>query len=149
MAARFTYGISFPGKNTKILKFQSPRRGEVVLFKYPEDPKLTFVKRCMGLPGDIIMIRNKILYINGNKMAEPYVFHKDKRMLDDSQSMRDFYGPITVPNGNYFMMGDNRDLSDDSRFWGFVPEKYLQGKAWLVYWPPKRWKIVRHYDILQ
>ena len=147
IAAKFIYGISLPGKDTKILQFQHPKRGEVVLFKYPEDPKLTFVKRCMGVPGDVILVRDKALYINGNLAVEPYIFHKDKRILGAKQSMRDFYGPVSVPQGNYFMMGDNRDMSDDSRFWGFVPEKYLQGKAWLVYWPPKRWKVVRHYEI--
>ncbi len=148
MAARFTYGTSLFGTDTKILKFASPKRGDVIIFKYPEDPKLMFIKRCMGLPGDIIMVRDKKLFINGNKIDEPYVFYKDKKVFGIKESMRDFYGPVKVAQGTYFMMGDNRDFSDDSRFWGFVPEKNLRGKAWMVYWPPKRWRMVKHYNII-
>lgn len=138
---------SLPGKGKKFLKFASPKRGEVILFKYPEDPKLMFIKRCVGLPGDIVMVRGKQLYINGKKMEEPYISHIDKRVYGFKESNRDNYGPVTVAPGNYFMMGDNRDASEDSRFWGFVPEENLRGKAWIVYWPPKRWKVVRHYNI--
>lgn len=144
IAARFTYGISLPGKGAKILKFAAPKRGDIVVFKYPEDPKLMFIKRCVGLPGDIIMVRDKKLYINGKKIDEPYVSNKDKRILGFKESIRDFYGPVTVAPGSYFMMGDNRDFSTDSRFWGFVPGENLRGKAWIVYWPPKRWRVVQH-----
>jgi signal peptidase I len=148
MAARFTYGMRIPGTGIRLLKFAAPKRGDVIIFKYPEDPRLMFIKRCMGLPGDSIMLIDKALYINGKKTEETFVFYKDKKILGRKESVRDNYGPVIVPQGNYFMMGDNRDFSADSRFWGFVPADNLRGMAWIVYWPPKRWKTVKHGEIL-
>jgi len=134
-----------PFKKEKVWRFAKIKRGEVVIFRYPQDMKMMFIKRCVGLPGDKIMIKDKQLYINGKKIIEPYVTHKDKQSIQNS--FRDNFTPVTVPKGSYFMMGDNRDNSGDSRFWGFLPDEYIRGKAWMVYWPVKRWRFIKHYVI--
>jgi signal peptidase I len=124
-----------------------PKKGDVVVFKYPEDTKLMFIKRCVGVPGDIVMIMNKTLYINGAVVKEEYVFHKDEKIIDFSESVRDNFGPVKITKDNYFMLGDNRDYSADSRYWGFVPRENICGKAWIIYWPPKRIRVIKHYEI--
>jgi len=113
--------------------FREPRRGEIIVFKYPLDPSKEYVKRLIGLPGDRVEIKNGEVYVNGQKLVEDYV----KRKSDDN------YGPITVPKDSYFVLGDNRPVSVDSRYWGFVPKKNLVGKAILLLWPPQRIHIVQ------
>jgi signal peptidase I len=157
IANKFIYGTTvfypekkdgkFSIKTGKILRFTKPKRGDVVIFRYPVDPKMMFIKRCIGLPGDTIEIKDKILYVNGKKLDEKYVFHKDLRTFPAIYAPRDNYGPVKVPEGHYFVMGDNRDFSSDSRFWGFLPDEYLRGKAWIVYWPPNRWRFIKHIKI--
>ena len=127
---KFIYGVKIPFSDTILFHTWAPKRGDVVVFKYPRDEKTDFVKRLIGEPGDTIEIKNKQLYINGEAMKEPYIVHSDSAVLQD----RDNFGPITVPEGKYFMMGDNRDQSLDSRFWGFVSENKLKGKAFIIYW---------------
>jgi signal peptidase I len=112
--------------------FREPRRGEVIVFKYPQDPTKEYVKRLIGLPGDTIEIKNGVVYVNGKALDEPYVKNKSS----------DNYGPIKVPKDNYFVLGDNRPVSVDSRYWGFVPKKNLVGQAILLLWPPQRIQIV-------
>jgi len=148
IANKFIYGTNLPFSGKTILKFTQPKRGEVVIFRYPKNPSLMFIKRCIGLPGDTIEVKDKIVYVNGVKLDEPYVFHKDMNTYPANANNRDNYGPVVVPKDEFFVMGDNRDNSDDSRFWGFLPYKYLRGKAWLVYWPPDRIRIIRHYKII-
>ena len=116
-------------------------RGDVVVFKYPEDPGRDFIKRCVALPGDLVGLRDKQLYVNGRYVDErDYVQHRDPRtyprtpLLPDSLRRRDNFGPYTVPAGHYFCLGDNRDFSNDSRFWGPVPARYVKGRALLIYW---------------
>lgn len=157
IANKFIYGttIFYPEmkdgklkfKTAKILRFSKPKRGDVVIFRYPVDPKMMFIKRCIGLPGDTIEIKDKIVYVNNKKLDEKYVFHKDFRTFPKDYVPRDNFGPIKVPEGHYFVMGDNRDYSSDSRFWGFLPDEYLRGKAWIVYWPPNRWRFIKHIKI--
>jgi signal peptidase I len=147
IANKFIYGTTVPWSKDKILKFTRPKRGEVFIFRYPNDPKMMFIKRCMGLPGDRIEMKDKIFYINGKKIDEPFTFHKDMRIFPASYAPRDNWGPITVPENCFWAMGDNRDYSSDSRFWGFLPFSYLRGKAWVVYWPPNRWRIIKHLKI--
>jgi len=148
IANKFIYGTYLPFSDKTILKFKQPQRGEVIIFRYPKNPKLMFIKRCIGIPGDTVEIKNKIVYLNGMKLEEPYVFYKDIRTLPGEITVRDNFGPVKVPLDAFFVMGDNRDNSEDSRFWGFLPYKFLRGKAWLVYWPPDRIKIIRHYKII-
>lgn len=148
-ANKFVYGTKIPFTNKKILVLRQVQRGDIVIFKYPLDPKKDFVKRCIGLPGDTIEIRQKVLYRNKQRVEEPFIIHKDSRVFPNDPVLpyelriRDNFGPIVVPPGEYFMMGDNRDNSSDSRYWGFLPEKNIKGKAWFIYWPLRRIMIIR------
>ena len=110
-----------------------PRRGDVIVFLYPRNPKKDFVKRVIGLPGDKVEIRQGVVYVNGLRLEEPYP------VIPDTSSMP----PKTVPEGHLFVLGDNRPNSSDSRFWGMLPMDHVIGKAWVVYWPPQRWGLVR------
>jgi len=109
--------------------FHEPQRGDVVVFKYPLETKKDYVKRLIGLPGEKIQIKNSQLYINDMLIEEPY--------LPEGLKFADF-GPVEVPEGEYFMLGDNRNNSSDSRVWGFVKEDLLIGKAQVIYWPLSR-----------
>lgn len=115
--------------NKFIYRFREPARGEVMVFKYPLDPKRDFIKRVIGLPGDSVEIKDSTLYINGKKVDESY--------LPENLAFND-YGPVKVDKGAYFVLGDNRNNSEDSRFWGFAPRKNVVGKAILIYWPLNR-----------
>lgn len=124
-----------------LLPLRSPRRGDIVIFRSPERPTVDLVKRCIGLAGDTIQIVNKRLFVNGQPIADQKVaLHRDPRVfpnqpqLPDTYRLRDNFGPLTVPPGHTFCMGDNRDFSYDSRFWGTVPDKYLKGRALFIYW---------------
>ena len=111
------------------------RRGDIIVFKYPEEPERDFIKRVIGLPGDTIELRKKRAYVNGTMLDEPYVRYLLPPDEDDGGDfdVRVQYGPVTVPPDHYFMMGDNRDNSQDSRYWGFLPREYIKGKALFVY----------------
>jgi len=119
---------------------KSVKRGDVIVFKYPLNPRKDFVKRVIGLPGDQIEIKNKKVYVNGNLLVEPYVVHRD---FWKSGFPRDEYGPIQVPDDSLFVLGDNRDTSDDSRYWGFAPGKNIIARAFVVYWPPWHIRIIK------
>jgi signal peptidase I len=106
--------------------FHQPQRGEIVIFHFPTDPRRDFVKRIAGLPGETVEIRQGVLYINGNPIAEPYLTNNGTSS----------FPPTTVPEGHYFVLGDNRSNSSDSRTWGVVPWRNIVGQAWLIYWPP-------------
>jgi len=114
--------------NKFIYKFEPIRRGDIVVFWYPNDPSKSFIKRVIGLPGETISIRRGVVYINGEPLPEPYLdpsFHTREENMP----------PVYVREHYYFVMGDNRDSSNDSRQWGLVPEKYIYGKAVFRYWP--------------
>ncbi len=153
---KFAYGLRLPVLNTKILDTGEPRRGDVFVFRYPENPKEDYIKRVVGLPGDEITYRNKTLYVNGTEVPEadmgPYVGPAEPgHRMDHAQVKQEKLGDVehrilefpgvwvgregswVVPPGHYFAMGDNRDNSADSRFWGFVPEANLVGKAFLIW----------------
>lgn len=111
------------------------RRGDVVVFKYPEEPERDFIKRVIGLPGDRLELRRKTIYINGEPLTEPYA-HLTEPSSESAAvtgDLREFYGPVSVPPNQYFMMGDNRDNSQDSRYWGFLPAHYVKGRALFIY----------------
>jgi signal peptidase I len=131
---KFLYGVIIPFTDIHIFPLRKPDRLDVVVFKFPEDETKDFIKRIIGIPGDTIEIRNKRLYVNGETLEEDYaVFTHDVFVPGDIQH-RDNFGPIVVPEESYFVMGDNRDQSLDSRFWGFVKERKIQGKAFMIYW---------------
>lgn len=113
---------------------RNPNRGDLVVFEYPEDPSKDFVKRVVAVGGDIVAIRNKELYVNNRQINEGYIVHKEINLIPASENPRDNFGPATVPTGSYFMMGDNRDRSYDSRFWGCVQKSKIKGTVRNIYW---------------
>ncbi|MDI6632643.1 MAG: signal peptidase I [Bacillota bacterium] len=115
-------------------RFHPPQRGDIVVFRFPLDQKKTYVKRLIGLSGETVQLKDGRLYINGREVPEPY--------LPPNTYFADF-GPVKVPEGSYFMLGDNRMNSEDSRIWGFLDRRLIVGKAVLLYWPPNRAKIIR------
>ncbi|HLD29911.1 MAG TPA: signal peptidase I [bacterium] len=144
-AVKFSFGIRNPLRQGFIKTFRRPGRGEIVIFRYPLDTKKDFVKRAIGLPGEKVQIRDKKIFINDRRLEEPYVQFTDETTYPQGMSSRDNFGPVLIPPGHYFVLGDNRDESLDSRFWGPLEEKYLVGKPGLIYWPPKRIRIVKSY----
>ena len=113
-------------------RFHPPARGDVIVFKFPGDETRDFIKRVIGLPGDMVEVRSKAVYINGAPLNERYAFHD---VLDHIYNIpRDDFGPVTVPPDKYFVMGDNRENSQDSRFWGFLDRDKVIGRAFILYW---------------
>ena len=131
---KFLYGIRIPFSAMRVLKVRDPIRGDVVVFEYPEDRSKDFIKRVIGVPGDVISERAKQVYVNGVPYRNPHELHKDAQILPPEMGPRDNFGPVQVPAHSYFMMGDNRDRSYDSRFWGFIKDSDLVGKAFVMYW---------------
>lgn len=131
---KFIYGIKLPFTDKRVLKLRDPRRGDVMVFEFPEDRSKDFIKRVIGVPGDEIRVQDKKVYVNGALYRNLHEVHKEAAVLSREQSPRDNFGPIRVPAGSYFMMGDNRDRSYDSRFWGCVRESDIKGKAFIKYW---------------
>jgi len=137
---KFVFAPTLTRAEDTLLPIDPIRRGDILVFKYPEDPERDFIKRVIGLPGETLELRDKKVYINGKGLDEPYVqflFPFDPAGSGDSGvvdfDVRRNYGPVTVPPDHYFMMGDNRDNSQDSRYWGFMPRNYVKGKALFVY----------------
>lgn len=131
---KFIYGITVPFTHTKLYPLRNPQRGDVIVFIYPVDESKDFIKRVIGIGGDSIEIRQKKIYINGRPFKDNYGHYEDSNYSPSYIQFRDNLGPITVPKGSIFVMGDNRDRSYDSRFWGFVKLNMVKGKAFLVYW---------------
>jgi signal peptidase I len=137
---RYIYGPA-TGERLSPLPGRGPQRGDVVVFRSPEDPQIDLVKRLVGLPGDRIEVRQKALYVNGRLVDDTsFAIHKDphtgteRNAFQYQRYRRDNFGPVLVPDGHYFFLGDNRDFSYDSRYWGAVPEHYIKGRAFLIYW---------------
>jgi signal peptidase I len=137
---KFVFGPTESALERTLLPIGTLKRGDVVVFKYPEEPDRDFIKRVIGLPGDTLELRAKKVYINGTPLDEPYVHFIDAPRSESdyhevtSFDVRERYGPVTVPPNQYFAMGDNRDNSQDSRYWGFLPRDYIKGKALVIYW---------------
>src|SRR5262245_5388073 len=138
---KFIFGPAASALERVLLPLATVKRDDVVVFKYPEEPDRDFIKRIIGLPGDTLELRNKKVYINNVPLDEPYVHFLEppRASQDDSHELtsadvRERYGPVTVPAEHYFAMGDNRDNSQDSRYWGFLPRDYVKGKALVIYW---------------
>lgn len=131
---KFIYGTKIPFVDTQILTLRDPRRGDVIVFEYPEDPSKDFIKRVVGVPGDVVEGKDKKVYVNGKLYENPHEVHKEKDIIPKEMNPRDTFGPVTVPANSYFMMGDNRDRSYDSRFWNFVRRDQIKGLAFIKYW---------------
>ena len=131
---KFIYGTKVPFADKTVIKLRDPRRGDVIVFEYPEDPKKDFIKRVVGLPGDVVEGRDKKVFVNGKQYENVHEIHKESTIVPKEMNPRDTFGPVTVPDNCYFVMGDNRDRSYDSRFWGFVGRDKIKGLAFIKYW---------------
>jgi signal peptidase I len=134
LVTKFNYGVKLPFIRSTLIPFGEPKRGDIVVFIYPEDRSKDFIKRLIGLPGDKVEIRDKQILLNGLPWNDTHGVHSDSMIIPATVQPRDNFGPVTVPEGSIFVMGDNRDESYDSRFWGFVPLKDVLGKALVIYW---------------
>lgn len=137
---KFVFGPSASALERTLLPMGVIGRGDVIVFKFPEEPERDFIKRVIGLPGDTLELKDKKVHINGQPLDEPYVhFISDPAGPSELRELTTFdvrerYGPVTVPQNQYFVMGDNRDNSQDSRYWGFLPRENIKGKALVIYW---------------
>ena len=142
LVSKFNYGIKLPFLRTTLIPVGAPQRGDIVVFIYPKDPSKDFIKRLIGVPGDTIEIRNKKILLNGLPYNDKNGVYVDNLVIPGAVQPRDNFGPVTVPEGSLFVMGDNRDESYDSRFWGFVSKKDVLGKALIIYWS---WNQEEHW----
>jgi len=148
---KFLYGAEIPFTGGKRLPdLREPKRGDIIVFRYPEDPSQDYIKRCVAVEGDTVEYREKVLYVNGEAVEEDFTMYRDgQRMLRG----RDWFGPVVVPEGHLFMMGDNRDRSADSRKWGFLDKKLIRGKAEFIYWSwdssSARPRLTRIFDLIR
>jgi signal peptidase I len=134
LVSKFIYGVKIPFMRTTIIPVSEPKRGDIVVFIYPEDRSKDFIKRVIGIGGDTIEIKNKKIYLNGLPYNDTYGIYNDDFIIPGSIQPRDNLDPVTVRPGSIFVMGDNRDQSYDSRFWGVVDLKDVMGKAFIIYW---------------
>ncbi|MDD5005656.1 MAG: signal peptidase I [Candidatus Omnitrophica bacterium] len=137
---RFIYGLRIPFTDIRIFKFNYPQKGDVIVFNYPEDIKRAYIKRMIGKGGDVVEIKDGRVYVNSKEFNNPavrniYYYNRGDYGLINQK--------ITVPKDSYFVLGDNSHTSKDSRYWGFVPDKYLIGKAFLIYWPLNRIRVIK------
>jgi len=131
---KFIYGVKLPLLRNTIIPVGQPKRGDIVVFIFPNDRSKDFIKRVIGVEGDKIEIRNKKIFINNQEYNDPFGIYSDKNIHSQAFDTRDNFGPVIVPRKSIFVMGDNRDESLDSRFWGFVDLKDVEGKAFIIYW---------------
>jgi len=140
LVSKFIYGAKVPFTHFRLPAVRDIKRGDVVVFIYPEDDKKDFIKRMVGLPGDIVEIKSGTIYINDLPLLDPifnqrYYYNRGEFCKENQK--------ITVPAGNYFVLGDNSGSSKDSRYWGFVPKDNILGEAVVIYWPPQRIRIIK------
>lgn len=143
---KFLYGYHIPYTNGRVLQFASPQHGDIIVFVFPEDPSKDFIKRVIALPGDTVEIRHKVVLINGKPLHEDYTRFADGDAVDGLVRGRDNLPPVNVPEAKYFVMGDNRDRSYDSRFWGFVDKDAIIGKALFIYFSLNREADLHWYE---
>ena len=143
---KFLYGPEIPFTDTHLPGLRAPQRGDIIVFKYPQDERRDFIKRIVGTPGDRILVRGRQVFVNGQPLTEPYTKHAEvgtTRLGSDTYCGYAYAcEPTVVPPDSYFVMGDNRDNSQDSRYWGFVRREKIKGKAFLIYWS---WDSDRHW----
>jgi signal peptidase I len=149
LVSKLSYGMQWPTDcelqwnvppvnchtSTTLIEFGKPQRGDIIVFRFPEDEEKDFIKRIVGTPGDTVEVRNKVVFVNGQPIDDKdFTQRIDPGIIDGTINPRDNFGPVTVPEESYFVMGDNRDQSLDSRFWGYVREEKIRGKAFRIYW---------------
>lgn len=149
---KFIYGTQLPFMDGRFLTLRHPERGDIIVFEFPQDAdksyfqRRDFIKRVVGMPGDRIEVSNKQVMVNGEPYRLSQELHKELDIIPGNLQPRDFMGPVEVPAGHYFVMGDNRDRSFDSRFWGFVPEQKIKGLAFIKYWSWNREKTMPRWN---
>ena len=131
LVSKFAYGLEIPFLKIPLYAGRQPGRGDVIVFKYPEDPEKDFIKRVVAVGGDVVEIRNKQVYVNQKEQNGDFIIHMDPVTRP---TRRDEMRPVQVPENKFFVMGDNRDNSHDSRFWGFVDRQAILGQAFFIYW---------------
>jgi signal peptidase I len=135
LANKFIYGSKVPLLPIRLPALREPKPGDIVIFKYPRDPKVNYIKRCVAVEGQTVEIKDKVLYVDGKKIPDPpRGKHTDPYVRHEGRDPRDNFGPYKVPPGYMFMMGDNRDNSADSRYWGPLPRELVVGKAMIIHW---------------
>jgi len=137
---KFIFGAKVPFIGWRLPVLKEPQRGDVVVFVYPQNPKKDFIKRLVGLGGDSIEIKNGTVYVNNRPLMDPAF---DQRYYYNRGGFAEEGQQIIVPEDSYFVLGDNSASSQDSRYWGFVPAKNIIGEAMVIYWPPRRIKIIK------
>jgi signal peptidase I len=137
---KFLYGAKIPFSSWRLPKLRKPARGDIIVFIYPENPKKDFIKRLVGLPGETVEIKDGAIYINDRVLSDQLFSQRHYYNRGDfaSENQR-----VTVPSDGYFVLGDNSGSSQDSRYWGFVPQNNVLGKAILIYWPPRRIRMIK------
>ena len=145
LVSKFIYGTKIPFNGKRVLTLRDPRQGDVIVFEYPEDPSKDFIKRVVGVQGDVVEGKNKKVFVNGKPYENPHEIHKEKDIIPKEMNPRDTFGPVTVPNDSFFVMGDNRDRSYDSRFWKFVRRDQIKGLAFIKYWSWDREKLMPRF----
>jgi signal peptidase I len=131
---KFEYGAKIPFTHIRLPGVRKPQRGDIIVFQFPQDPSKDFIKRCIATGGETVEIKDKNVYVNGRELDEPYAVHSDSTVRPAGFDFRDNFGPYTVPKGDLFMMGDNRDNSNDSRYWGPLDMDLVKGRAMFLYW---------------
>jgi len=142
---KFEFGPKIPFTHIRLSLpaiTRAPKRGDIIVFQYPNNPSQDYIKRCIATGGQTVEVREKHVIVNGDTLSEPYTIHIDPSIRPAGYDYRDNFGPVTVPKGELFMMGDNRDNSNDSRFWGTVKMDYVKGHAMFIYWS---WDSERHW----
>lgn len=135
---KFAYGAELPFTDFRLPGYAKPKRGDIIVFQFPKDPKQDYIKRCIAVEGQTVEVRNKQIFVDGQLLDESYTIFRDPHVQSD---VRDNMAPFKVPPGHLWMMGDNRDASYDSRYWGPVDMKLVRGKAWVTYFS---WDKTRH-----
>jgi signal peptidase I len=155
LVSKSSYGIKLPFSDKVLIPIGDPERGDIIVFRFPEDRDKDFIKRILALPGETVEVRNKEFFVNGKSLNDSWGHYADRIILPPGVQPRDNFGPVTVPKDHYFVMGDNRDQSYDSRFWfngrgGFVPREDILGRAFIIYWSWEdngfgvRWSRIGH-----
>ena len=139
---KFEYGPKIPFTHVRLPGLRAPRPGDVIVFQFPQDPSKDFIKRVVAVGGQTVEVRDKQLTVDGRPVRERYILHTDPDVRPAGFDFRDNFGPVTVPRGRLFMMGDNRDNSNDSRYWGTLDMDLVKGRAMFLYWswdPERGW----------
>ena len=134
LVSKFIYGVKMPFTGSTVIPISDPKPNDIVVFQFPKNPELDYIKRVIAVGGDIVEIKDKKISINGKPFTDTHGVYQDNLILPAATAPRDNFGPTTVPAGKLFVMGDNRDNSFDGRFWGFVDLNAVRGKAWAIYW---------------